>query len=276
MDAMGLNWKKLAVCGLAAVLWAAAAVAAERTETMGAEDASTWLHGISFTYDDAEEEAAGGEVTGVLGLTLGKDPMPVRYYDVPLSVWRDFQAAESKGSFYGKEIRQSYERTYGPGREEMFDSPFPTETQIDASAAFNEECEPVVLRAISQTKHSIYIAAYAFTRTRIAKELLDAHARGVRVELKMDATQAEHPGAKRILRMFREAGIPVTLIHTHGDYAAMHNKFMVFDMRGVVTGSYNFTTQAQVVNWENLIWIRSDTIAELYKQAFDAIVSDEP
>ena len=55
----------------------------------------------------------------------------------------------------------------------------------------------------------------------------------------------------------------------------MHNKFMVFDMGRVVAGSYNFTTVAQVSNWENLIWADSPDMAEQYKQAWDAIVSDE-
>ncbi|MBP1589613.1 MAG: KTSC domain-containing protein [Kiritimatiellae bacterium] len=254
----------LAVAGTAA--WAEM-----RTERLAEGEESSWLRNVAFAYDDAEGEAAVGE----LSLNLGNDPLGVKYYDVPLALWREFAAAESKGKFYGERIREKYERTYGPEREEMFDSPLPTEEKVDVSAAFNEECEGVVLRAIEQSRHSIYIAAYAFTRTRIAKALLEAHERGVRVELKMDADQAKHPGAERIIAMFQKAGIPVTIIHTHGDYAAMHNKFMVFDMRGVVTGSYNYTTQAQVVNWENLVWLRSDAVAELYKQAWDAIVSDE-
>ena len=55
----------------------------------------------------------------------------------------------------------------------------------------------------------------------------------------------------------------------------MHNKFMVFDLRWVIAGSYNFTTVAQVSNWENLIWVDSPDMAEQYKQAWDAIASDE-
>ena len=66
----------------------------------------------------------------------------------------------------------------------------------------------------------------------------------------------------------------MTLIHTAGEYSAMHNKFMVFDMSRVVAGSYNFTTVAQVSNWENLVWLDSADMAEQYKQAWDAIVSD--
>ena len=79
----------------------------------------------------------------------------------------------------------------------------------------------------------------------------------------------------KLIEWLRSEGIPVTLIRTAGEYSAMHNKFMVFDLRWVVTGSYNYTTVAQVSNWENLVWLDSPDMAEQYKQAWDAIVSDE-
>ena len=247
-------------------VWAAAAWAAPVRETL--DTASEWVHDVAYEYED-------GAANGTLSVRLGTDPVPVRYFEVPREVWAEFQAAESKGSFYGKQIRQRYERQYGKSRQEVFDSPIPIQTQIDALCAFNEECEAVVLQAIEKSRESIWVAAYAFTRARIAAALVDAHRRGVRVEVKMDSNQAEFPGAQKLIEGLRSAGIPVALIHTAGEYSAMHNKFMVFDLRWVVAGSYNFTTVAQVSNWENLIWMDSPDMAEQYKQAWDAIVSDE-
>ena len=232
------------------------------------ETDSDWVHDISFAYEE-------GATDGTLTVRLGDDPVAVRYFEVPLEVWAQFKAAESKGSFYGTNIRQRYERQYGKSREEVFDSPIPVQTQVNALCAFNEECEGVVLQAIEKSQESIWIAAYAFTRTRIAAALVRAHQRGVRVEMKMDANQAEFAGAQRLIEWLRKEGIPVTLIHTAGQYSAMHNKFMVFDLRWVVTGSYNYTTVAQVSNWENLVWLDSADMAEQYKQAWNAIVSDE-
>ncbi|MBR6023133.1 MAG: KTSC domain-containing protein [Kiritimatiellae bacterium] len=230
--------------------------------------ADSWISSISYERD------APDAPTGVLTVTLATDPDPLRYFEVPVDVWEEFKDAPSKGSFYGSQIRQRFERVYGHSRADVWDAPYPVETKIDALCAFNEECEEVVLRAIAAAKTSIYVAAYAFTRTRIANALAEASRRGVRVALKMDSRQAEHPGAQRLLDLLRDAGVSVSLIFVEGDYAAMHNKFMVFDLRTLVTGSYNFTTQAQVVNWENLVWIDSPDMAELYKQAWDAIVSD--
>lgn len=258
---MATKWWTMAALGVACA--AAAAATTERLET-----GSDWVHDVSY---ECEEGAADG----TLQVRLGDDPVPVRYFEVPREVWEEFKAAESKGSFYGKNVRQRYERQYGKSRQEVFDSPLPIQTQVDALCAFNEECEAVVLQGIEKSRESIWVAAYAFTRTRIAAALVAAHRRGVRVEVKMDVNQAEFAGAQKLIAWLREEGIPVTLIRTAGDYSAMHNKFMVFDLRWVVAGSYNFTTTAQVSNWENLVWLDSVDVAEQYKQAWDAIVSDE-
>lgn len=245
---------------------AAAAWAAPVRETLDAQ--SDWLHDVSYECED-------GAAEGTLTVRLGDDPVAIRYFEVPLEVWNEFKAAESKGAYYGKNVRQRYERQYGKSRQEIFDSPLPIQTQVAALCAFNEECEAVVLEGIEKSRESIWVAAYAFTRTRIAAALVRAHQRGVRVEVKMDANQAEFAGAQKLIDWLRREGIPVTLIHVAGEYSAMHNKFMVFDLRWVIAGSYNFTTVAQVSNWENLIWVDSPDMAEQYKQAWDAIASDE-
>jgi phosphatidylserine/phosphatidylglycerophosphate/cardiolipin synthase-like enzyme len=246
--------------------WAAQAGAAAVVEEIAVD--STWVKTAAF-----EREA--GAADGTLRVRLGDDPVAIRYFEVPVEVWAEFKAAESKGAYYTANIRQRYERQYGRSRQEVFDSPIPVQTRINALCAFNEECEDVILQAIADSQESIWVAAYAFTRTRIAAALVQAQRRGVRIAVKMDAKQAEFPGARKLIDWLRKEGIPVTLIRVTGEYAAMHNKFMVFDLSRVVTGSYNFTTVAQVSNWENLVWLDSADMAEQYKQAWDAIVSDE-
>lgn len=237
-------------------------------EVESLEANSSWVRDVTYERDPDGE-------AGTLRLRLGRDPVFLRYFEVPVEVWEEFKAADSKGAFYAANIRQRFERQYGQSRQEMFKSPLPVQTQVNALVAFNEECESVILECIAKADESIYVAAYAFTRTRIAAALVRARQRGVHVALKMDAGQAEHPGARRLLEKMRNGDIAVTLIHTAGEFASMHNKFMVFDMRWVVTGSYNFTTAAQVSNWENLVWLESADMAEQFKQAWAAIVSDE-
>lgn len=259
------GFRGVAALALCAVFAARAVADDMLLEGFSAE--SSWLNDITYEYRRGDDE-------GTLHLKLGDDPTEIRYFEVPYSLWLNFQNAESPGAFYGEHIKQRYERQYGKSRGEKFDSPIPVQTQIDALCAFNEECEPIILQCIQKSQESIWVAAYAFTRSRIAGALIGARERGVRVEVKMDYHQAQFPGAKKVLAWMQEEGIPVTLIYTEGEYSAMHNKFMVFDQRWVITGSYNFTTAAQVSNWENLVWMDSPEMADQYKAAWDAIVSD--
>ncbi len=259
---MDKRWMGLvALCACCGAAWAAPLV--DRVET-----GSTWVKQASFEYEE-------GATAGTLKVQLGEDPVELRYFEVPLEVWETMKASDSRGAFYTAHIRQRYDRQYGKSRQERFDSPIPIQTQVNALCAFNEECEPIVIQGIDKSDESIFVAAYAFTRTRIAAALVRAHQRGVRVTVKMDAKQAEYIGAQKLLEWIQKEGISVTLIYTAGDYSAMHNKFMIFDMRWVVMGSYNFTTTAQVSNWENLVWLESADMAEQYKAAWDSIVSDE-
>lgn len=258
--------KPLPLLFILLMLSSAAAPAAER-EVL--PPTGTLLEYIAF-----EPAAEHGE-TGTLFIRFFNDPVEIRYFEVPFAVFAELKQAESQGSYYSQHIKLAYERQYGKSRGEIFDSPLPVQTQINALCAFNEECEPVILEAIRKSQEGIVVAAYAFTRARIAAELVQAHRRGVRIAIKMDTRQAEYPGAQKILEWLAKEGIPVQLIYTAGDYSAMHNKFMVFDRRWVITGSYNFTTTAQVSNWENLVWMDSPAMADQYIAAWEAIASDE-
>ena len=116
--------------GMAALCagFASAALAAPVRETVATD--SDWVHDVSFEYED-------GAADGTLTVRLGDDPVAVRYFEVPLETWAEFKAAESKGSFYGKNVRQRFERQYGKSRQEVFDSPIPIQTQVNALCAFN-------------------------------------------------------------------------------------------------------------------------------------------
>ena len=51
----------------------------------------------------------------------------------------------------------------------------------------------------------------------------------------------------------------------------MHNKVIVIDERYVITGSLNFSTNAETSNDENVLIIENPDIARLYLQDFDRI-----
>ena len=51
----------------------------------------------------------------------------------------------------------------------------------------------------------------------------------------------------------------------------MHNKTIVVDERYVITGSLNYSTNAETSNDENVIIIDNPDIAKLYMQDFERV-----
>jgi phosphatidylserine/phosphatidylglycerophosphate/cardiolipin synthase-like enzyme len=64
----------------------------------------------------------------------------------------------------------------------------------------------------------------------------------------------------------KSAGIPV-MLDENAEY--MHNKFMVIDGKVVLTGSYNYSKQADTQNDENLIVIVDEAAAKAYEDEFN-------
>lgn len=119
--------------------------------------------------------------------------------------------------------------------------------------------QDAIVNSIGRAKASIYVQAYSFTSAPIAKALVEANNRGVKVEAILDKSQrkATYTGAT----FLKNAGIPVYIDQAH---AIAHNKVMVIDKTTVVTGSFNFTKAAEEKNAENLLIIHDQELARLY------------
>jgi len=140
------------------------------------------------------------------------------------------------------------------------------------TAAFNEDCEELIVRQCKKAKKEIYVAAYIFTNTAIVEALTDATARGVTVQVKMDRRQAESGFCERAINALRRDDVSVKTIEMPKGYH-MHHKFIVIDGKVVLTGSYNYTVAATKENWENAVCIESPRIAAAYISEWRTIKS---
>lgn len=116
-----------------------------------------------------------------------------------------------------------------------------------------------IVATLEQAKKSIYIQAYSFTSAPIAKALLAAKKRGVKVEAILDKSNKtdKYSAADFLLH----AGIPTYIDSAH---KIAHNKVMIIDEEIVITGSFNFTKAAEFDNAENLLIIRDRNLAAKY------------
>lgn len=84
------------------------------------------------------------------------------------------------------------------------------------------------------------LSKWLITSAPIAKALLNAHKRGVKMEVILDKSQRtqKYSSATFLLNV----GIPVKIDAQH---AIAHNKVMIIDGETVITGSFNFTRAAE-------------------------------
>ena len=116
-----------------------------------------------------------------------------------------------------------------------------------------------VVNALDRTTNSVLVQAYSFTSAPIAKALVDAHRRGVKVQVILDHSQQTEKYSEA--DFLQHSGIPTLIDPVH---AIAHNKIMILDDHVVVTGSFNFTKAAEEHNAENLLLINDPVLAKRY------------
>ncbi len=123
-------------------------------------------------------------------------------------------------------------------------------------------CQEAIVREIKAAKREILVQAYSFTADPLTFGLVDAKKRGVKVEVVLDKSNEVEKYSD--LHILLEQGLDP---HIDAEHAIAHNKVMIIDQRVVVTGSFNFTNQAEGENAENLIIIKGN--AELVRSYRD-------
>lgn len=143
------------------------------------------------------------------------------------------------------------------------------------------KCSSVIIDEINKANNSIYVQAYGFTNKLIISALIKAKQRGVRVHVILDKSNFTER-YKNNLDQLNKAGIIVSKDKVSG---IAHNKVMIIDHKIVITGSFNFTNNADTRNAENVIVLTNENIAHdyyqnwisrrNYKQMIENIVNEE-
>jgi phosphatidylserine/phosphatidylglycerophosphate/cardiolipin synthase-like enzyme len=121
---------------------------------------------------------------------------------------------------------------------------------------------------VNGAQESVRFLAFSFTSSELADALAAAQARGVSVAGVMDEGQLNNTGGR--FDFFRQAGIDVRV---DPEGSNLHDKVIIIDGNIVVTGSYNFSNNAEFRNDENTLIIHNAGIAKQYLQQFDLVWS---
>lgn len=126
-------------------------------------------------------------------------------------------------------------------------------------------CTAAAVAEIGKARKAIVFEAYSFTSAEILDALQAAARRGVTIQAVFDRSQKNK--AASLADELQASGAHATF----GRQKIMHNKVIVIDGRTVITGSFNFTHNAEHFNAENMVVIRSAGVAKKYLENFAVI-----
>lgn len=125
-------------------------------------------------------------------------------------------------------------------------------------------CEDAIVAQLKLARKTVDVQAYSFTNADIARAVVDAKDRGVKVRVVLDKSNET------------DRYTAATFLANHnikpwidGEHAIAHNKIIIIDGKTVITGSFNFTRSAETSNAENLlIFTNKPKITEAYTKNF--------
>lgn len=135
--------------------------------------------------------------------------------------------------------------------------PAPKEMQV--CFAPDKGCQKLLLKHINNAKKSIHIQAFSFTDPDVGTALMNAKNRGISIKIIVDKSNTSNK--KSLIKMLGRQQIPIRIDAPQG---IAHNKIMIIDETIVITGSYNYSTNAYARNAENMLFLNDKQLAQTY------------
>jgi mitochondrial cardiolipin hydrolase len=129
-----------------------------------------------------------------------------------------------------------------------------------------DACLGQIVHRFAAARKSADVCVFTITDDRIARALLDAHRRGVKVRVITDNDKAYDLGSD--IERIAAAGVPLRVDRTQFH---MHHKFAIFDETRLLNGSFNWTRGATEQNEENLIDSGDPRLVAAFRKQFEEL-----
>lgn len=118
-----------------------------------------------------------------------------------------------------------------------------------------------ILKLINSSSRTIDIAVYSISDSEIYNALTAARNRGVSIRIVTDRLQSSQ---SETVKSLANAGFDIKISDGYNK-GMMHNKYAIFDGATMVTGSFNWSNNAENYNWENDIVLTSPYVAYFHR-----------
>ncbi len=158
---------------------------------------------------------------------------------------------------------------FGPGSPA--NTPYPSllleDTRVEVYFSPDDGVANHLLSLVRAARESIYFMAFAFTADDLSEAMIQRSRTGVDVAGVFDKGQS-HSNVGTEYDKMRAAGLDVRL---DGNTGKMHHKVIIIDESILITGSYNFSRNAETQNDENVLVIYNPEIAARFLEEFERV-----
>jgi phosphatidylserine/phosphatidylglycerophosphate/cardiolipin synthase-like enzyme len=169
---------------------------------------------------------------------------------------------------YEREFAEMWDGKFGPKSPSTVDLQSTNVEGTNIQVLFSSEDDVMdkIIALVQTAQTSIRFLAFSFTDYPLADSMRTRAQSGVDVQGVWETVGSDAEASE--LRTLYCANIPV---RQDGNPQFMHNKFIIIDKRIVITGSLNYSSNADESNDENVIILDNPAIAVLYLQDFDRV-----
>ncbi|MEW5906554.1 MAG: phospholipase D-like domain-containing protein [Elusimicrobiota bacterium] len=128
--------------------------------------------------------------------------------------------------------------------------------------------EEDLVTAARFARRSIKAAVFSFYSSTVGQALVEARKRGVEVEVVTDRVQASQ---SHMTGYLAENGVKFRWSRGQDGRGVMHHKYAVFDEKLLMTGSFNWSVNAQSNNFENMYYTTAPEYVPAFSGHFDQV-----
>jgi phosphatidylserine/phosphatidylglycerophosphate/cardiolipin synthase-like enzyme len=172
-------------------------------------------------------------------------------------------------AIYENEFQEMWNGEFGPKSPSQIEQQTTSVNGTPVQVIFTSEdhaIEESIIPVVTSATQSIRFLAFSYTDAPLAQAMIQRAQSGINVAGVFEKVGSDSDSSE--LKTLYCAKVPV---RRDENSAFMHNKVIVVDQRYVITGSVNFSTNAEESNDENVLIIDNPEIAKLYIQNFDRI-----
>ena len=142
------------------------------------------------------------------------------------------------------------------------------QVQVENYFAPEDKVMDKIVSEIGKAAASIHVMAFSFTSQEMSSIIKMKKRSGIKVKVLFHGSGAETEYSR--LKDMKSVGAETYI--SHNRRGVMHNKVIIIDRSVVITGSFNFSKNANISNDENILIIRSPELAAIYEEEFQRCI----